>query len=157
MDGEHAFSAALVLVMANVAFPYNDQDQRSMEQALSVLKGMANKGNEYIQARHALLLNLRTTLGRKTMSGLPADAHRYEASSEIVAEGTNVGNADNIQGYTQTSYTSRQLQGFPFDLSMEDTEALFNSFGEDTQREINQELIEGFLEPENSINFNESS
>lgn len=146
MDGEHAFSAALVLVMANVAFPYNDQDQQSMEQALTVLKGMANKGNEYIQARYALLLNLRTTLSRKTISGLPIDAQKHAASGEKVTDGQKMGHADSTTGYTSTSYISQQLPEFPFDLSMEDTEALFNSFAEDAQREIDQELIEGFLE-----------
>lgn len=66
MDGEHAFSAALVLVMANVAFPYNDRDARSMESALSILDSMASKGNEYIRARHEFLLNLRSALSKQT-------------------------------------------------------------------------------------------
>ena len=37
-----------------------------METALSVLRGMAGKGNEYIQARLALLMNLRATIGRRS-------------------------------------------------------------------------------------------
>jgi proline utilization trans-activator len=66
MDGEHAFSASLTLVMVNVAFPFNERDARAMETALSVLRGMAEKGNEYIQARLTLLMNLRATIGRKS-------------------------------------------------------------------------------------------
>ncbi|KAK5461123.1 Transcriptional activator [Exophiala xenobiotica] len=63
MDGEHAFSASLALVMVNVAFPYNENDAIAMETALSVLRGMAAKGNEYIEARLSLLMNLRTSIG----------------------------------------------------------------------------------------------
>lgn len=63
MDGEHAFSASLTLVMVNVAFPYNERDAKAMEVALSVLRSMAVKGNEYIQARLALLMNLRSSIG----------------------------------------------------------------------------------------------
>ena len=63
MDGEHAFSATLTLVMANVAFPYNEKDAAAMETALSVLRGMAAKGNEYIEARLSLLMNLRSSIG----------------------------------------------------------------------------------------------
>lgn len=66
MDGEHAFSASLTLVMVNFAFPYNERDARAMETALTVLRGMAEKGNEYIQARLALLMNLRGTIGRRS-------------------------------------------------------------------------------------------
>lgn len=63
MDGEHAFSASLILVMVNVAFPYNERDATAMETALSVLRGMAAKGNEYIEARLSLLVNLRSSIG----------------------------------------------------------------------------------------------
>ena len=66
MDGEHAFSASLTLVMVNVAFPHNERDAKAMETALSVLRGMAEKGNEYIQARLTLLMNLRATIGRRS-------------------------------------------------------------------------------------------
>ncbi|EXJ79177.1 hypothetical protein A1O3_08678 [Capronia epimyces CBS 606.96] len=68
MDGEHAFSASLTLVMINVAFPYDDRNARSMETALSVLQGMAQKGNEYIQARLALLISLRSSIGPRASS-----------------------------------------------------------------------------------------
>lgn len=71
MDGEHAFSASLTLVMVNVAFPYNERDARAMETALSVLRRMAEKGNEYIQARLDLLMNLRATIGRRTAMNPP--------------------------------------------------------------------------------------
>ena len=63
MDGEHIFSAALVLVMVNAAFPDSARDAMAMDTALSVLQSMAQKGNSYIKARHALLVNLQSSIG----------------------------------------------------------------------------------------------
>jgi proline utilization trans-activator len=62
MDGEHAFSAAIVLVMVCVAFPATRLDIASMDQALELLRGMAEKGNTYIAARHQLLFDLRSLI-----------------------------------------------------------------------------------------------
>jgi proline utilization trans-activator len=62
MDGEHAFSAAIVLVMVCVAFPASRSDIASMDQALELLRGMAEKGNTYIAARHQLLSDLRSLI-----------------------------------------------------------------------------------------------
>ena len=72
MDGEHAFSTTLTLILVNVALPYNERDATAMETAFSVLRGMAEKGNEYVQARHALLLNLRTSMGQHMTSPVNA-------------------------------------------------------------------------------------
>lgn len=58
MDGEHAFSAAIILVMINIAFPYNERDRAAMELALDVLNSMAEKGNSHIGSLHQLLLKL---------------------------------------------------------------------------------------------------
>lgn len=63
MDGEHAFSAALVLVMINVAFPYDAAFATSMEAGLDVLAGMAERGNSHMRARHLLLMDLRSVIG----------------------------------------------------------------------------------------------
>ncbi|KAL1960873.1 hypothetical protein VTO42DRAFT_5856 [Malbranchea cinnamomea] len=63
MDGEHAFSAAIILVMINIAFPYNARDRAAMNQALDVLNGMAEKGNAHIRSLHRLLLQLCSTVG----------------------------------------------------------------------------------------------
>ena len=71
MDGEHAFLAFLTLVMVNVAFPHNEKDAKAMDTALSVLMGMAEKGNEYIQARLSLLINLHATIGRRSPKTTP--------------------------------------------------------------------------------------
>ncbi|KFY40584.1 hypothetical protein V494_03435 [Pseudogymnoascus sp. VKM F-4513 (FW-928)] len=58
MDGEHAFSAAIILVMINIAFPYNARDRAAMNMALEVLNGIAEKGNAHIKSLHRLLLSL---------------------------------------------------------------------------------------------------
>lgn len=58
MDGEHAFSAAIILVMVNIAFPYNARDRAAMNMALEVLSGIADKGNAHIKSLHRLLLSL---------------------------------------------------------------------------------------------------
>jgi proline utilization trans-activator len=62
MDGEHAFSAAIVLVMVCIAFPASRSDIASMDQALELLRGMAEKGNTYIAARYQLLFDLRSLI-----------------------------------------------------------------------------------------------
>ena len=53
LDGEYAFSAALLLVMVNAAFPRNDTNARTMEMALGLLRGMADRGNTYLGSRHS--------------------------------------------------------------------------------------------------------
>src|ERR1700743_186652 len=86
MDGEHAFSASLTLVMVNVAFPYNKRDAKARETALSVLRGMAEKGNDYIQARLALLTNLRATIGRRSpLTGPQSHQTEMEAVPNVQA------------------------------------------------------------------------
>lgn len=61
--------------MANVAFAYNDRDGRAMESALSILESMANRGNEYIRARHELLLKLRKSMSEQAGKGDLADGN----------------------------------------------------------------------------------
>ncbi|GES59638.1 C6 transcription factor [Aspergillus terreus] len=63
LDGEYAFSAALLLVMVNAVFPHNDANARTMEMALNLLRSMADRGNTYLGARHALLLELQSAIG----------------------------------------------------------------------------------------------
>lgn len=61
MDSEHAFSAAIVLVMVCVAFPTNQQNTQSMNAALELLRTMSQRGNSHMAARHELLDRLRVT------------------------------------------------------------------------------------------------
>ena len=49
--------------MVNAVFPPNDATFRSMETALNLLRGMADRGNTYLGCRHALLLELQAAIG----------------------------------------------------------------------------------------------
>ncbi|KAK0634239.1 fungal-specific transcription factor [Bombardia bombarda] len=59
MDGEHVFSATIVLVMVCVAFPTSEANTQAMNAGLELLKGMAERGNSHMGARYHLLVNLR--------------------------------------------------------------------------------------------------
>ncbi|KAK7736147.1 Transcriptional activator [Cytospora paraplurivora] len=61
MDSEHAFSAAIVLVMVCVAFPTDQRNIESMNAALELLHGMSQRGNSHMAARYDLLAHLRAT------------------------------------------------------------------------------------------------
>ncbi|RHZ65407.1 hypothetical protein CDV55_104464 [Aspergillus turcosus] len=73
LDGEYIFSAALLLVMVNAAFPHNETNARTMEMALNLLRSMADRGNTYLGSRHALLLELRASIGSNQLSGEQVD------------------------------------------------------------------------------------
>lgn len=61
MDSEHAFSAAIVLVMVCVAFPANQQNTQSMNAGLELLRSMSQRGNSHMAARYDVLAHLRAT------------------------------------------------------------------------------------------------
>lgn len=61
MDSEHAFSAAIVLVMVCVAFPFDQHTTSSMISALELLRSMSQRGNSHMAARYELLDRLRAT------------------------------------------------------------------------------------------------
>ncbi|KAK7413371.1 Transcriptional activator [Neonectria punicea] len=60
MDGEHIFSATIVLVMVCVAFPTNTANTVAMNAGLDLLRGMGERGNTHMGARYELLANLRS-------------------------------------------------------------------------------------------------
>lgn len=62
MDGEHIFSATIVLVMVCVAFPDNERNTSAMNAGLELLKGMAQRGNSHMGARYELLAHLRNVI-----------------------------------------------------------------------------------------------
>jgi proline utilization trans-activator len=118
MDGEHAFSAALVLVMINVAFPFNAQDGAAMEAALDVLREMAERGNSHIRARHLLLMDLRSAIGQLPFHGLSGVA----PSEGDVLAGAGMGDYVAQEGTfpTPPQYleTTMDLNGTSFNLSV---------------------------------------
>jgi proline utilization trans-activator len=61
MDGEHVFSAAIVLVMVCAAFPTRPSTTRAMNTGLDLLRDMAERGwNSHMNARYELLAHLRS-------------------------------------------------------------------------------------------------
>ncbi|KPM38676.1 hypothetical protein AK830_g7874 [Neonectria ditissima] len=60
MDGEHIFSATIVLVMVCVAFPTITANTVAMNAGLDLLRGMGERGNTHMGARYELLANLRS-------------------------------------------------------------------------------------------------
>lgn len=82
LDGEYIFSAALLLVMVNAAFPHNETNARAMETALNLLRSMADRGNAYLSSRHSLLLELRAAIGPKPIVN---DAARMSTHPNVTA------------------------------------------------------------------------
>jgi proline utilization trans-activator len=62
MDGEHIFSAAIVLVMVCIAFPCTTHDTAAMDSGLDLLHRIADRGNNHIGARYQLLVHLRSAI-----------------------------------------------------------------------------------------------
>lgn len=73
MDSEHAFSAAIVLVMVCVTFPTNQKTTSSMNAALELLRGMSQKGNSHVAARYELLNRIRATFISSAMPISPTE------------------------------------------------------------------------------------
>ncbi|RDA89500.1 hypothetical protein CP533_6808 [Ophiocordyceps camponoti-saundersi (nom. inval.)] len=68
MDGEHIFSASIVLVMACAAFPANAANSMAMQTGLGLLRYLGERGNSHIGARYELLLALHAGAGRALSS-----------------------------------------------------------------------------------------
>jgi proline utilization trans-activator len=61
MDGEHVFSAAIVLVMVCMALPYTQNDSIAMNTAIELLQRMADRGNNHqLNAKCQKLSQLRS-------------------------------------------------------------------------------------------------
>ena len=69
--------------MVNAAFPHNETNSRTMEMALDLLRGMADRGNTYLRSRHSLLLELQSAIGPKAFKrGEPATAAPVTPNSQ---------------------------------------------------------------------------
>ncbi|OAA65362.1 fungal specific transcription factor [Niveomyces insectorum RCEF 264] len=60
MDGEHAFSAAIVLALVCGSFPRDPNNLDSMVKGLDLLKSIGERGNSYVLARYRLLARLQS-------------------------------------------------------------------------------------------------
>ncbi|KAA8649532.1 transcription factor domain-containing protein [Aspergillus tanneri] len=92
LDGEYIFSAALLLVMVNAAFPYNESNARTMDMALNLLRSMADRGNAYLGSRHSLLLELKSAIGsnHSRKGDLPACSPNTPSSAQQTSPSANV-------------------------------------------------------------------
>ncbi|KAK0706192.1 fungal-specific transcription factor [Lasiosphaeria miniovina] len=79
MDGEHVFSAAIVLVLACAALPPNATSTRAMNAGLGLLRAMAERGNSHMGTRYELLAHLRSAAAM--MPATPAAAFTSPAAS----------------------------------------------------------------------------
>jgi proline utilization trans-activator len=126
MDGEHAYSAAIVLVMINIAFPRNLRDSEAMDTALSVLREMAEKGNGHIRARYNLLLNLKSMMKSfpTTTSSEDASSRSENSSSQDAAKETtgNIKQSSTGSAHIQTNTSS----SFPINASSEAFDDIFS-------------------------------
>lgn len=156
MDGEHAFSAALVLVMANVAFPYNDRDATAMELALSVLRGMANKGNEYIRARHELLTNLKSTLSRQARGKLRAVQEPTGDDDEEMASYVRSPEVQEPPSGMPVGSTFPPFTDFPFTFDVDETDAFLDEFSADGQIGMNT-WMENAFQHNDDVDYGQSS
>ncbi|CAI6077251.1 unnamed protein product [Clonostachys chloroleuca] len=82
-DAEHAFSAALILVMVNIALPFRADDHKAMCTALEIMQGMADKGSDHVRYLHNLLLNLCTAMGLRQPNESSTDTSTQIQGPEI--------------------------------------------------------------------------
>ncbi len=62
MDGEHAFSAAIVLALVHISFPTDPTNVEAMAKGLALLRRMGDLGNIYVAARYEQLARLGSIL-----------------------------------------------------------------------------------------------
>lgn len=119
IDGEQAFSAALLLVMVNIAFPYREMNASAMDTALQVLQSMAEKGNKYIRACHALLNKISASKKPVFVSKPGEGGSRGPDGSEVTREAWMVPDGDcSASGPQQTAQQGQQQQQMPFNLDV---------------------------------------
>lgn len=157
MDGEHAFACALTLIIVNVAFPYNERDAVAMRTVLAVLRSMGEKGNEYIQARYSLLLNLRTSLELQAMP--------YASTTSTVpfntqyASSVSTNNENDLQGFaasmTQPSMTMpnssfQPLEEMSFNFDVEENSRLWEEISGNIDIDMDTGWIENAIRRDNN-------
>src|SRR5688572_28083483 len=85
----------MLLVMGNIAFPYNETNASAMGMALGVLQSMADQGNSYIRACLGLLTKIRGAINPAQPSRVAIErgnSRRSEAGSGPAQEIPNSGN-----------------------------------------------------------------
>jgi proline utilization trans-activator len=86
MDGEHIFSAALVLVMVCLSFPYDAESTSAMNAALALLERMADRGNTKMLDRYELLSGVRKQIETRAAVIDIAQTSPVPAENAILAD-----------------------------------------------------------------------
>ncbi|KAK7429160.1 Transcriptional activator [Neonectria magnoliae] len=165
MDGEHIFSATIVLVMVCVAFPTIAANTVAMNAGLDLLRGMGERGNTHMGARYELLANLRSA----AMPGIvvqdrprpfwndfssPSSSMANHASAAIVTMlPMNIGN--NHGGLATLEYALSDGNGERLTFPVVDNSSLGEPFyDENTSPGIDIGLWEeGFADPAMDVDF----
>ncbi|RAK77814.1 transcription factor domain-containing protein [Aspergillus fijiensis CBS 313.89] len=148
LDGEYIFSAALLLVMVNATFPHNDSNARSMATALNLLRGMADRGNIILEARHSLLLELQSAIGPNRsrdvdnnamdIPATPASTQKHTPSSSIVEQAARTG--PRLQNQDISS-----VQDISFDFDVNDDPGLWEEVLHQIDIDMDTDWIEQAL------------
>ncbi|CAK7273778.1 Transcriptional activator [Sporothrix epigloea] len=93
MDGEHAFSAAIILALVSTAFPTHTLTVEAMAKALALLRRMGDLGNVYVAERYNRLVRLQSVLqpGRKdsTVEVPPPQQPKYPQAEQASVTSQN--------------------------------------------------------------------
>lgn len=102
MDGEHAFSAAVVLALVSTAFPTHALTVEAMTKALALLRRMGDLGNVYVAERYNQLVRLQSVLepgaeDSRSKTSLPQQPQQPQAAQASEA------NPDTLQQFSPST------------------------------------------------------
>ena len=127
--------------MVNAAFPRNEANTRSMETALNLLRGMADKGNSYLASRHALLLELQSTLaGASSAGNTRREVPVTPSSSHIVTSSYNQQTAMSTDWPPQ-----EDIPNISFNLDINDDPGLWEGVLDQIDIDMDTDWIESAL------------
>jgi hypothetical protein len=135
MDGEHIFSATIVLVMVCAAFPDNAANNLAMEAGLGLLRNMGERGNSHMGARYELLANIHSgsslaspTAPRQDLNMLPSGFQ--PAGTSMVGNGKGIAQPHMpMPAYPISAYnTAASSEGGRFNFPAVDNDALNEPF-----------------------------
>jgi len=116
MDGEHVFSAAIVLVMVCAAFPTRPPTTSAMNVGLDLLREMAERGwNSHMNARYELLAHLRSVFLPGEPSATPSAFSATAFSPVSAMKSPMVAKSAASQGRIEAEATLAPSSPAPFE------------------------------------------
>ncbi|KAM0476788.1 hypothetical protein ACHAPX_006213 [Trichoderma viride] len=138
MDGEHIFSATIVLVMVCTAFPDNTANTLAMTAGLGLLRNMGERGNSHMGARYELLLSIYSgssitplTASSQQLAMMSPGSQALEASIQgkaVVPPRISMAPPYSINAYDSSTSTANMPLTFP----VVDSNALNEPFYDDS-------------------------